>query len=67
MSHHMVVLGTWTSVWDAVELVVGLLNAAKAAVSTTYSLAHSETDQKTHLSMHRLLIKATLHVVARSP
>ena len=32
MSHHMVVLGTWKSVSDAVELVVGLMNAAKAAV-----------------------------------
>ena len=32
MSHHMVVLRTWRSVWDAEELVVGLLNAAKAAV-----------------------------------
>ena len=32
MSHHMVVLGTWKSVLDAVELVVGLLNAKKAAV-----------------------------------
>ena len=35
MSHHMVVLGTWKSVLDAVELVVGLvglLNAKEAAV-----------------------------------
>ena len=32
MSHHMVVLGTWKSVLDAVELVVGLLNAENAAV-----------------------------------
>ena len=32
MSHHMVVLGTWKSVLDAVELVAGLLNAAEVAV-----------------------------------
>ena len=32
MSHHMVVLRTWRSVWDTAELVVGLLNAAEAAV-----------------------------------
>ena len=32
MSHHMVVLGTCKSVLDAVELVAGLLNAAKVAV-----------------------------------
>ena len=28
----MVVLRTWWSVWDAVELVVGLLNVAEVAV-----------------------------------
>ena len=32
MSHHMVVLGTWKSVLDAVELVIGLLNADEVAV-----------------------------------
>ena len=32
MSNHMVVLGTWTSVLDAVKLVVGLLNADDVAV-----------------------------------
>jgi len=32
MSHHMVVLRTWRSVWDAVELVIGLLYVAEVNV-----------------------------------
>ena len=32
MSHHMVVLGTWKSVLDAVELVAGQLNAVELGV-----------------------------------
>jgi|SouAtlMetagenome_1021521.scaffolds.fasta_scaffold230266_1 hypothetical protein len=62
MSHHMVVLGTWRSVWDAVELVVGLLNTTEAAVQQDVVLGAFLVRSK-----DAPIIKATLHVVARSP